>query len=205
MRFIYAILTAVSILYPTKVGAQAIDMVSDLEVSAISPLAGRTLDISQEFDLRHLDVLEEHAEHEDASSANQHSLASAPSVHREEEGRLAEYPDEGGDYTENEIIVERERLKRIGQLETAYHIFNAADVALTLACLERAGCSEANPLFGSDPDPIVVVGTKVAGSVVYHLLLEEIAGRDARLAEIMAVATVAIQGGVVGINLTRTF
>ena len=108
-------------------------------------------------------------------------------------------------YGEDDIVVRSDRMQRIEQLEIAYHAFNAADIALTLACLNRARCSEANPLYGSDPDPIVVVGTKVGFSLAYHLMLSEMARRDEKLAEIMAFATVVLQGGTVALNLARTF
>lgn len=104
-----------------------------------------------------------------------------------------------------EILVERNRSRRIDRLEVAYHVFNAADAVLTVTCLQREGCTELNPLYGDDPDPIVVVGTKVAWSVGYHFLLAEIEKRDGDLAEIMAWATTIIQGGVVGYNISQTF
>jgi hypothetical protein len=89
--------------------------------------------------------------------------------------------------------------------EAAFLVLSAADLAITVRCLERNECEELNPIFGKHPKTSTLVGAKVGAGIVHYLAIDFIARRDPKLALRLAQVSVVVQGGVVGFNLSSEF
>lgn len=89
--------------------------------------------------------------------------------------------------------------------EIAFQVLNAADAAQTCDFLARGKAYELNPILGKHPSCAKVVTFKVTGGAAHYLLVREIEKRDPKLAKIVQIITIGIQGGVVAANLRFTF
>lgn len=94
---------------------------------------------------------------------------------------------------------------RIAKLEVAFQVLNAADFATTKYCMDRATCHEANPLLGSHPSTNKLFAVKAASGIVHFVVARWLTDRDPHAARIFEIASIAIQGGVVGANLRFAF
>ena len=89
--------------------------------------------------------------------------------------------------------------------ETGYQILNATDAVQTCRFLADGRAYELNPILGRHPSCGAVVGFKIGTGVLHYLLVREVAKRDPNAAKWVAVASVALQGGVVFANLRFVF
>lgn len=89
--------------------------------------------------------------------------------------------------------------------EVAFQVLNAADAVQTCDFLARGRAYELNPLLGKHPSCPKVIGFKIAAGGVHYLLVREIAKTDPKLAKIVEILTIGIQGGVVAANLRFAF
>ena len=89
--------------------------------------------------------------------------------------------------------------------ELAYQALNIVDTAQTLDFLDRGVAHEANPLIGRNPKPLKLIAIKALGGAAHYLLVREVYRHDPKTAKWVAIASVALQGGVVAANLRFTF
>jgi hypothetical protein len=89
--------------------------------------------------------------------------------------------------------------------EAAFLVLSAADLAITVRCLERNECTEMNPVFGKHPKTSTLVLGKIVGGAIHYAAIDYIARRDPKLALRLAQISVVVQGGVVGFNLSSEF
>lgn len=95
--------------------------------------------------------------------------------------------------------------KDIKYIQLGFLAVNAADTALTIYCVEKGLCREMNPLYGSHPSPLRIVGVKAATVATQYILVRELAKTDPGIARVVAIATLAGVTGVVGYNATVIF
>jgi len=93
----------------------------------------------------------------------------------------------------------------IKQLAISFQILNAMDAALTVSCLKRSDCQEENPIYGKHPKPVVVVGAKAAVGALHYWIMRSVAPESPGMARFFGWFTVAVQGGVVGLNMSQMF
>lgn len=99
---------------------------------------------------------------------------------------------------------QRYRMPRdIKRLQIAFQVLNAADAVTTLACLKQDDCKENNPIYGKHPKPIVVIGAKTLVGAAHYYAMRSLAEDYPGLARALGWVTVSVQGGVVGLNLSR--
>jgi hypothetical protein len=89
--------------------------------------------------------------------------------------------------------------------EAAFLVLSAADLAITVRCLERNECEEMNPVFGKHPKTSTLVLGKLVGGAIHFTAIDYISRRDPKLALRLAQISVVVQGGVVGFNLSSEF
>lgn len=89
--------------------------------------------------------------------------------------------------------------------EIAFQVLNAADAVQTCDFLARGKAYELNPILGRYPSCAKVVAFKVTSGAAHYFLVREIEKRDPKLAKIVQIITIGIQGGVVAANLRFTF
>ena len=89
----------------------------------------------------------------------------------------------------------------IEQRRIAFHVLNAADLGLTLYCLEAVdGCREQNPIYGQSKTRLVL--GKVASAVIYELVLDHLRDSgDHNAVRWFQYGSIAITGGAVVWNL----
>jgi hypothetical protein len=93
----------------------------------------------------------------------------------------------------------------IKALEIAFQVLNVADAVTTIACLKQDDCEETNPLYGKHPKPIVVVGAKTLVGAIHYFAMRSLLPDNPGLARALGWVTVTVQGGAVGLNLSRMF
>ena len=84
--------------------------------------------------------------------------------------------------------------------EMAYIGMSAVDAAMTIHCLDKGRCEEANPLFGKNPKKSTIIIAKVIGTAVQFTLFNEVRKRDPKMALRVAQISFVAQGSVVGLN-----
>ena len=89
--------------------------------------------------------------------------------------------------------------------EIAFQVLNAADAIETCDFLHRGVAHELNPLVGKHPSCETVIAYKVAAGGVHYFLVWELEKRDPKLAKVVDILTIALQGGVVVANLRFVF
>lgn len=104
---------------------------------------------------------------------------------------------------------ERQRLVRtppdIKRLEIAFHVLNAMDAGMTVACMRRDDCHEQNPVFGKRPRTAVILGAKALTSSVHYWVMRSLLPDHPGVARAFGWFAVTVQGGVVGFNTTQLF
>lgn len=91
----------------------------------------------------------------------------------------------------------------IKALQIAFQVLNAADAVTTIVCVKQADCQENNPIYGKHPRPIVVVGAKTLVGAIHYFAMRSLLPEHPGLARALGWVTVTVQGGVVGLNLSR--
>lgn len=89
--------------------------------------------------------------------------------------------------------------------EAAYLVLSAADLVITARCLEHDECIELNPVWGKKPSTEKLVIGKLIGGAIHFAAIDYISRRNPKMALRIAQISVAVQGGVVGFNLTSEF
>ena len=89
--------------------------------------------------------------------------------------------------------------------EIAFQVLNAADAVQTCDFLKRGVAQELNPLFGKHPSCGKVIAFKIVGGGIHYALVSKINETDPKLAKIIQIITIAVQGGVVAANLRFVF
>lgn len=103
------------------------------------------------------------------------------------------------------LAQERDDQREALRYEIAFQALNLADLAITLDCVNRNVCHEANPIFGRNPSDRELIFGKALGGAVHWLIFDHLRERDPRAARLFSQASVALQGGVVMANLRFTF
>lgn len=80
---------------------------------------------------------------------------------------------------------EKKKLKLIPRL--ILHGGNGADLITTLDVLNSGQGKEANPIFGSDPNKGLLIGSKVASSLMTDYFLSKLAKKHPKLANGIAI------------------
>ena len=89
--------------------------------------------------------------------------------------------------------------------EAAFLALSAIDAAETISCLNRATCTEHNPIWGHHPSTGTTVAAKLGLGLVHFGVFKLIADRDPHTALRAAQISAAVQGGVVLLNLHTVF
>ena len=89
--------------------------------------------------------------------------------------------------------------------EAAFLALSAVDAAETISCLNRARCTEHNPIWGSHPSTGTIVAAKLGLGLIHFGVFKLIADRDPHTALRAAQISAAVQGGVVMLNVHSAF
>jgi hypothetical protein len=104
------------------------------------------------------------------------------------------------------ITNERRALERQAhRWEMLYLAASAADLAVTINCLEAGKCVEQNPLFGKRPKSSTLLLGKVIGGAVHYGVFRYTLARSPRTALRFAQISAGVQGGVVMLNMRVAF
>jgi hypothetical protein len=96
-----------------------------------------------------------------------------------------------------------ERCPNAEKWEYGYLALSAIDLAQTLNFGDDA--IETNPLFSKHPKPARIVAAKLAASAIHYTAFRVALSKDRCFARNMAIVSVGVQGGIVGLNLRYTF
>lgn len=103
-------------------------------------------------------------------------------------------------------VVPEQRTKSAAyKWEAAFLALSAIDAAETISCLNRATCTEHNPIWGSHPATGTIVAAKLGLGLVHFGVFKLIADRDPHTALRAAQVSTVVQGGVVMLNLHSAF
>jgi hypothetical protein len=89
--------------------------------------------------------------------------------------------------------------------EAAFLALSAIDAVETISCLNRATCTEHNPIWGHHPSTGKIVAAKLALGAIHFTVFKLIADHDPHTALRAAQVSAAVQGGVVLLNLHAAF
>lgn len=109
---------------------------------------------------------------------------------------------------DTQVIVESRRLpewEEIRTYELAYQALNIVDAVQTVAALRSNKVREVNPILGSNPSTITVIGYKAAWGGAHYMLTRWIMREKPELARIFQFASIAVQGSTVAWNMTKVF
>lgn len=109
---------------------------------------------------------------------------------------------------DTQVVVEGRKLpewEEIRTYELAYQALNIVDAVQTVAALNGGKVRELNPVLGSNPSTITVVGYKAAWGGMHYLLTRWIMKERPDLARAFQFASIALQGSVVTWNMTKVF
>lgn len=88
--------------------------------------------------------------------------------------------------------------------ETAFVILSAADLAITVQCIEAKKCEEANPIaVGHSTTKMIAI--KSALTLGHFLFVKRLAKDNPKAALRFAQVSVGIQGSIVGLNIRTAF
>jgi hypothetical protein len=103
-------------------------------------------------------------------------------------------------------VVPEQRTKSAAyKWEAAFLALSAIDAAETISCINRATCTEHNPIWGHHPSTGTVVAAKLGLGLIHFGVFKLIADRDPHTALRAAQVSAAVQGGVVLLNLHTAF
>lgn len=88
--------------------------------------------------------------------------------------------------------------------ELAFHALNAVDAVETLIFLKK-GVNEANPIYGKNPSPVMLIGTKTVGSLLHHFAIKKLRQNDPGLAKGAQIVSLGLMGGLVAWNAQFVF
>ena len=88
--------------------------------------------------------------------------------------------------------------------ETAFVVLAAADLAITVQCLEANECREVNPL-AKKHSPAQMIAIKSALTLGHYIFVKRLAKDHPKAALRFAQVSVAWQGTVVGLNIRTRF
>lgn len=116
------------------------------------------------------------------------------------ESTASSFPDET-----LRIVPEQRTKSAAYKWEAAFLTVSAIDAVETISCLNRATCTEHNPLWGSHPSSGKIVAAKLGLSLVHFGVFKLIADRDPHTALRAAQISAAVQGGIAALNLRTAF
>lgn len=101
---------------------------------------------------------------------------------------------------------ERYRIERVAQrTELVYLGLSAADLALTLNCLDKRTCVEDNPIYGQHPKAGRLIAVKLIGGAIHYTMFRIALHENPRFALRMAQVSVGVQGGITALNVRFAF
>jgi hypothetical protein len=101
--------------------------------------------------------------------------------------------------------IERDLTRRAAmRWEMAFVALSAADLIMTVQCIEAKKCVEANPLAKSHSTG-KMIAIKSALTLGHFLFVKRLSERDPKAALRVAQMSVAVQGGVVALNARVIF
>ena len=137
------------------------------------------------------------------------TLDKLPSPAWSEPKRSAQYgpPDEQAPATA--LSAEERHLAKIerfnGKLEVVFQLANALDAIETISCSHKAGCSEANPLFGIKPSTAKVLGIKAAVAGLHYYIYKKRNHIEPKGIRFFEIVSTVVYAAVAGVNVSRTF
>jgi hypothetical protein len=100
---------------------------------------------------------------------------------------------------------EDERTRRAARRwEAAYVALSAADLAITVSCIEAGKCVEANPI-AKNHSTGTMIAIKSALTLGHALFVHRLAKKHPKAALRFAQVSVGVQGAVVGLNIRTVF
>lgn len=95
--------------------------------------------------------------------------------------------------------------QEISRMELGYHILSAIDAVATISCVSRNACREMNPLMGSHPSVLRVLGVKALTGFLFHRTIKGMARKDPYRARSVMRVSLGVQGAVTGLTMTSLF
>lgn len=89
--------------------------------------------------------------------------------------------------------------------EAGFLVLSAIDAAETISCVNRATCTEHNPIWGHHPSTGKLVAAKLGLGLLHFGIFKAVANHDPHAALRVAQISAAVQGGVVFLNLQTAF
>lgn len=119
---------------------------------------------------------------------------------------LVATPVYAGDIADNRYRIEAEQTRKAAmRWEATFLALSTIDLIQTVSCLEGKSCTEGNPVWGSNPKTSHLIIGKIIGGAVHFYAVDRISRRNPKAALRIAQFSVAVQGGVVGLNFRGEF
>jgi hypothetical protein len=114
------------------------------------------------------------------------------------------FPKPAPEPTDSESRLRKVR-RDINRLKVTYYVLSAVDAIATISCLSRNVCKELNPILGSRPSALKVIGVKAITGLIMHGFVQEIEKDDAYLARNTMRFGVLFQAAITGFTLNTAF
>jgi hypothetical protein len=98
-----------------------------------------------------------------------------------------------------------DRIEALPASEYAWQGLNAADKGLTIDCLNRGICHEANPVLGHHPSTGALVGLGIGEGLIHAAATMYLQDHAPKLVPWFEGVTIAVAGTAVGIGLKFPF
>jgi hypothetical protein len=95
--------------------------------------------------------------------------------------------------------------REVARLEVALHVLSAIDGIATISCVSRGRCRELNPLMGSHPSALRVIGIKSIAGLLFHRMLRKQVREDPYKARKVARISVGFQAAITGFSMSASF
>ena len=95
--------------------------------------------------------------------------------------------------------------REVSRLEIAYHVLSIADAVATISCISANTCRELNPLMGSHPSALRVIGLKALTGFFIHRSIRRLARKDPYRARNTLRIAVGFQAAITGFTLSSSF
>jgi hypothetical protein len=103
-----------------------------------------------------------------------------------------------------EIRLQKVR-REVARLEITYHVLSLIDGIATINCVSRRTCKELNPLMGSRPSALRVIGVKAITGLLVHRSLNRMVEKNPYQARSVMRISVALQAAITGFTMRASF
>ena len=103
-----------------------------------------------------------------------------------------------------EIRLQKVR-REVARMEIAYHVLSLVDGIATIHCVSRRTCKELNPLMGSRPSVLRVIGVKALAGFFLHRSVNRMAEKNPYRARSFMRIGVVVQAAITGFTMRTSF